>query len=82
MAINAPERQRLAHTPLLDKQLKQLARALDIDGAQQDLIHFMNKMNRKTERHWGNQLSAIIHRRRLPNAEVLLVIQKWLNLRK
>jgi hypothetical protein len=80
--MTEPKRTRLIHTPLLDKELARLERKLRPDGARADLISFMTRLNGHTARINGNQLSLIIHRRRLPHAEILLIIQKWLKGRK
>lgn len=69
---------RLAETPHLDEWLCHLTAAISEDGRRANLIERMDKENPRGERYWSNQLSAIIHKRKIPNAEVLLVIQNWI----
>lgn len=73
---------RIENTPMLDKWLKRLERALSRDGARHSLLRYISRLNGQPARQVSNRLSEIIHRRRLPHVEITLTINSWLKRRK
>jgi hypothetical protein len=65
-------------TPCFDRWIKAVKRKLAAHGAKAELARFLSQRYGRAARSWESNLAQIIARNHLPNAEILLAIDTWL----
>jgi hypothetical protein len=66
-------------TPFFDKWIKATAGKLERRGTKAELARYLSKKYGRPARSWESNLSRIIARDLLPNAEILLAINGWID---
>ena len=65
-------------TPLFDAWAARANRQLGQHGRKAELARHLTARYGRTERSWQSYLGAVLGGRRLPNAEIVLAVDAWL----